>query len=68
MPLTYPNKRLISNQDTCQFDFRYILRIYEPEEDKSKSLEIKYCKIVCVLDIMHTVKTSFLTIIIYSLF
>ena len=22
--------------------FRYILRIYEPEEDKSKSLDIKY--------------------------
>ena len=58
----------MSNQDTCQFDFRYILRIYEPEEDKSKSLEIKYCKIVCVLDIMPTVKKSFLTIIIYSLF
>ena len=44
------------------------MRIYEPEEDKSKSLESKYCKIVCVLDIMPTVKTSFLTIIIYSLF
>ena len=31
----------------------------KPEEDKSKSLEIKYRKIVCVLDIMHTVRTSF---------
>ena len=35
------------------------MRIYEAEEDKSKFLEIKYCKIVCVLDIMPSVKTSY---------
>ena len=33
--------------------------MYEPEGDKSKSLEIKYCKIVCVLEIMPTVKHHF---------